>query len=40
VDPELLRPIRHLSEKAQNDLMAIRVRAVLVDAKTGLVNAE
>jgi transposase len=39
VDPELLRPIRHRSEKAQNDLMGIRVRAVLVEARTGLVNA-
>src|SRR5690348_3833146 len=27
VDPELLRPIRHRSEKAQMDLMQIRVRA-------------
>jgi transposase len=39
IDPELLRPIRHRSEKAQSDLMAIRVRAALVDARTGLVNA-
>src|SRR5450631_733219 len=36
VDPELLRPIRHRSEKAQGDLM--RVRAALVDTRTGLVN--
>ena len=29
VDPQLLRPIRHRSEKAQQDLMKIRVRAKL-----------
>jgi transposase len=39
VDPELLRPIRHRSEQAQLDLMTIRTRAALVDARTGLVNA-
>jgi transposase len=39
VDPKLLQPIRHRTEKAQQDLMAIRVRAVLVDARTALVNA-
>jgi transposase len=39
VDPQLLRPIRHRSEQAQADLMVIRVRAALVDARTGLVNA-
>jgi transposase len=39
VDPQLLRPIRHRSEQAQADLMTIRVRASLVDARTGLVNA-
>ena len=39
VDPELLRPIQHRSEAAQMDLMAIRVRAVLVDVRTTLVNA-
>jgi transposase len=38
VDPELLRPIRHRSEAAQMDLMAIRVRAALVEARTKLVN--
>ena len=38
VDPELLRPIRHRSEKAQQDLLAIRVRAALVEAPTSLVN--
>lgn len=39
VDPELLRPIRHRSEKAQADLMRIRVRAALVEARTALINA-
>ena len=39
VDPELLRPIHHRGEKAQQDLMAIRVRAALVEARTSLVNA-
>jgi transposase len=39
VDPQLLRPIRHRGEQAQGDLMAIRVRAALVEARTGLVNA-
>lgn len=38
IDPELLRPIRHRSEKAQMDLMQIRVRAALVESRTGLVN--
>jgi transposase len=38
-DPELLRPIRHRGEKAQLDLMKIRVRSALVDTRTGLVNA-
>jgi transposase len=39
VDPQLLRPVRHRSEQAQSDLMAIRVRAALVEARTSLVNA-
>jgi transposase len=39
VDPHLLSPIRHRSEQAQADLMVIRIRAALVDARTGLVNA-
>lgn len=39
VDPQLLRPIRHRSEKAQRDLMTIRVRATLVEARTALINA-
>src|SRR5882757_5711256 len=39
VDPELLRPIRHRGEQAQADLMRIRIRATLVEARTGLVNA-
>jgi transposase len=39
VDPELLRPIQHRSEEAQKDLMTIRIRAALVETRTGLVNA-
>lgn len=38
-DPQLLRPIRHRSEQAQQHLMVIRARAALVEARTGLVNA-
>ena len=38
VDPQLLRPIRHRSEKAQADLMQVRVRGALVDTRTSLVN--
>jgi transposase len=32
IDPQLLRPIQHRSEKAQMALMAIRVRAALMSA--------
>ncbi|HEV2199673.1 MAG TPA: IS110 family transposase [Bryobacteraceae bacterium] len=39
IDAELLRPIRHRSEKAQLDLMRIRVRARLMETRTALVNA-
>src|SRR5947209_12495131 len=39
MDPELLRPIRHRSEEAQKELMTIRIRAELVESRTGLVNA-
>jgi len=39
VDPQLLRPIQHRSEQAQADLMTIRIRAALVEARTSLVNA-
>ena len=38
-DPQLLHPIRHRSEKAQQDLMVIRVRAALVEARTALINS-
>jgi transposase len=38
IDPGLLRPIRHRSEQAQLDLLTIRVRAGLVEARTKLVN--
>jgi transposase len=39
VDPQLLRPIRHRGEKAQSDLLEIRVRSALVEARTSLANA-
>jgi transposase len=39
VDPELLSPIRHRSAEAQTDLLTIRARATLVEARTQLVNA-
>ena len=39
VDPQLLRPIQHRSERAQGHLQVIRVRAALVEARTMLVNA-
>jgi transposase len=38
VDPDLLSPIRHGSEQAQKDLVAIKVRASLVRQRTGMVN--
>lgn len=38
IDPALLRPIRHRSERAQMDLMVVRTRAALVQARTSLVN--
>ena len=38
VDPQLLRPIQHRSEKAQTHLMVIRVRAALVEMRSSLVN--
>lgn len=39
VDPQLLRPIRHRSEEAQKHLAVIRVRAALVEVRTGLINS-
>lgn len=39
IDPALLRPIQHRSEGTQLDLLVIRTRAVLVEARTSLVNA-
>src|SRR3954468_1327604 len=39
VDPQLLRPIHHRGEKTQSDLLEIRVRSALVEARTSLVNA-
>lgn len=39
VDPQLLSPIRHRSEQAQRELSEIRIRAVLVENRTSLINA-
>ena len=39
VDPQLLKPIQHRSEEAQQHLMVIRVRAALVEARTALINS-
>jgi transposase len=39
IDPGLLSPVRHRSAKAQIHLTVIRARAVLVSARTALVNA-
>jgi transposase len=38
IDPQLLSPIRHRSEQAQADLTMVRARAVLVEARTALIN--
>ena len=38
VDPQMLFPIRHRGEAAQADLTTIRARAVLVEARTMLIN--
>jgi transposase len=38
VDPQLLKPIQHRSQEAQQHLMVIRVRAALVEARTALIN--
>jgi transposase len=38
IDPQLLRPIHHRSDKAQGALMVIRVRAALMAVRTSLVN--
>jgi transposase len=39
VDPQLLRPVQHRSEEAQKHLAVIRVRATLVEMRTGLINS-
>jgi transposase len=39
IDPELLSPVKHRSVQAQLYLTEIRARAVLVSARTALVNA-
>src|SRR6202011_572009 len=38
IDPQLLPPIQHRSEKVQGALTVIRVRAALVAVRTSLVN--
>src|ERR1017187_9645902 len=38
IDPQLLAPVKHRSAQAQADLTVIRARAVLVRARTSLVN--
>jgi len=39
IDPSLLKPIRHRSAEAQAHLAVIRARAVLVEARTKLINS-
>jgi transposase len=39
IDPELLSPVKHRSAEAQLHLTEIRARAVMVSARTALVNA-
>lgn len=39
IDQELLSPIRHRSQQAQADLIVIRARAALVEARTMLINS-
>jgi len=39
VDPQLLRPIRHRSEKTQLDRMRVNVRAVLIESRTAFINS-
>jgi len=38
-DPELLYPIRHRGPQARRDLMGLRARQALVEARTGLINS-
>jgi transposase len=38
LDPELLHPLKHRSEKAQEELAVLRSRDALVKARTGLIN--
>ncbi len=39
IDPQLLSPIQHRSAQAQADLMRVRARAALVEARTALINS-
>jgi hypothetical protein len=38
IDPQLLSPIRNRSEQAQADLIMVRARASLVEARSALIN--
>lgn len=38
-DPELLAPIKHRSDQTQIELVRIRARAALVEARTALINS-
>jgi transposase len=38
IDPELLGPVQHRSQKAQADLTVIRAQAGLVRARKALIN--
>jgi transposase len=39
LDPQMLSPIRHRGEQAQKDLAVIRSRAVLIEARTSIINS-
>jgi Transposase and inactivated derivatives len=39
MDPKMLSPIRHRGEQAQKDLAIIRSRAVLIEARTRIINS-
>ena len=39
IDPQLLSPVRHRSEKAQAHLVMIRARAALVETRSKLINS-
>lgn len=39
LDPQMLSPVRHRGEQAQQDLAVIRSRAVLIEARTRIINS-